>query len=155
MLKMQEGAVRLFFEGTTLYVPKQKKTEGVAFEYEGENNRYILMLFNHGEKGALPAKNKPFLEKILGAVKMTFKDVAMMNIANTQPAFEDLKGYFVPAALFLWGIEPQTLGIKANKYEPILFDKVKVICLDSLPEIESNDELKKKLWSILKQHFLQ
>ncbi len=155
MLKMQEGAVRLFFEGTTLYVPKQKPTVTEGFEYEGENNKYILMLFSHGEKSALPAKNRPFLEKILGAVKMTFKDVAMMNIAGTTPAFEGLKSYFVPSALFLWGIDPQTLGIKANKYEPVLFDKVKVICLDSLPEIEGNDELKKKLWGILKQHFLQ
>jgi hypothetical protein len=155
MLKMQEQAVKLFFDGLTLYVPTTKTSAQTHFDYEGENNRYILMLFNHTEKSALPAKNRQFLEKILLAVKMTFKDVAMMNIAGTQPTFANLKSFFVPSSLFLWGIDPKTLGIKAEKYQPVLFDKVKVICVDSLPEIEANDELKKKLWGILKQNFLQ
>ena len=157
MLNIEGGALKLLFTGTTLYnTAKPKPKTELNYSYEGENNRYILMLFKHAEKSALPQQSRAFLEKILGAVKMTFTDVAMMNIQHMPaPELADLRSFFVPSALFLWGIEPGELGIKADKYALVLHDKIKVVCVDHLADIEKSDELKKKLWGILRSHFLQ
>jgi len=156
MLKLEGNALKLFFDGQTLYRIKQKQENKAVFDYEGENNKYILMLFHHEAKGAVPAASKPFLEKILSSVKLGFKDVALMNVANIEiPPYQELKSFFAPSAIFLWGVKPAVLGIDAGMYQLVMHGLVKVVCVDCITDVEKNDEMKKKLWGVLKTHFLQ
>lgn len=157
MLKIEGAALQQFFNGHTLYIPKAPATESTkSFEYDGENNKYILMLFSHTANGTVPAAQRNFLEKILGATKLSFDDVAMVNLNNYPNAsFEDLKDFFAPSSLFLWGVSPSIFNIQAQHYQPIIHNKVKVISVDAIEMIEKNDDMKKKLWGILKTHFLQ
>lgn len=154
MLKIEGNALRMLFGGQTLYQPKPKAAVSEGFTYEGENNKYILMVYKiEGSKG-LPLAQKTFLEKILGAVQLTFNDIAILNTAASAPKFAELKGFFAPSSLFLWGVNPADLGIKADKYQITLIDKVKVVFVDSLAEVEANPELKKQLWALLKTLYL-
>lgn len=155
-LKIEGGAITQLFAGQTLYIPKQAKTNSsLVFNYDGENNKYILMLFWHNGKDNMPPAQRPFLEKILEATKLSFKDVALANYAQMENAnLELIKNFFAPSALFLWGITPATFGITAQPYQPIIFNKMKVICVDAIEVIEKDKALKGKLWDILKTHFL-
>lgn len=157
MLKIEGESLKYFFNGETLYIPNTPKVEATtAFDYEGGNNKYILMLFNHSGKNAVPQAQKPFLEKILGATKLSFDDVAMCNWQQMgTPTFDGLKGYFAPSSLFLWGVNPAQLGIQAALYQPVIHNKVMVVCVDTIETIENDKNLKAKLWGILQSHFLK
>ncbi len=157
MLKIEGNALKYLFNGQTLYIPKASTTQApLVFDYDGGNNKYILMLFSHSGKSGVPQPQKQFLEKILGATKLSFDDVAMANLQTIGNAsFDDLKGFFAPSSLFLWGISPNQLGIKADLYQPIIHNKVKVICVDAIDAVENDKALKAKLWGILQTHFLK
>lgn len=157
MLKIEGNALKYLFNGQTLYIPKASKTQdSLVFDYEGGNNKYILMLFNHAGKGGVPQAQKQFLEKILGATKLSFEDVAMANLQTIGNAsFDDLKNFFAPSSIFLWGISPKQLGLNADLYQPVIHNKVKVICVDPIDVVENDKTLKAKLWGILQTHFLK
>lgn len=157
MLKIDGVALQQFFNGQTLYIPKQKiQEQNVSFEYEGENNKYIVMLFSHKAQGTMPQAQKLFLEKILGATKLSLADVALVNIDSYPNAtFKQIKEYFAAASVFLWGINPSIFNINANLYQPIIHEKTKIICVDSVESIENDKTLKGKLWGILQSHFLK
>lgn len=157
MLKIEGAALKYLFNGQTLYIPKVAKTQTrLVFNYDGGNNKYILMLFSHSGKNGVPQPQKQFLEKILGATKLSFDDVAMANLQTIgEPTFDDLKSFFAPSSLFLWGIDPKQLGIQASLYQPVIHNKVKVICVDAIDVVENDKALKAKLWSILQTHFLK
>jgi DNA polymerase III psi subunit len=157
MLKIEGAALQQFFNGHTLYVPKTKaENSTTGFEYEGENNKYIVMLFSHTGNEAMPQKQKPFLQKILEATKLSFDDVALVNLNNYPNAtFEQLKEYFAAASIFLWGISPSLFNIKAERYQPVLHDKVKIVYVDAIEKIEQDKSLKAKLWGILQTHYLK
>lgn len=157
MLKIEGSALQHFFDGQTLYVPKNNSTaQNINFEYEGENNKYIVMLFSHEEQSAMPNAQKPFLEKILNATKLSFNDVALVNINNYPKAsLNELKDFFAASSIFFWGISPATFDLKAELYQPIIHDKLKVISVDAIDIIEKDKTLKAKLWGILQTHFLK
>lgn len=157
MLKIDGAALQHFFNGQTLYIPKHTDNEkSTSFEYEGENNKYIVMLFSHTNTGAMPLAQKPFLEKILGATKLSFDDVALVNLNNYPHAtFEQIRDFFAASSIFLWGINPSIFDIKANLYQPTIHEKTKIICVDAIDSIENDKALKAKLWGILQSHFLK
>lgn len=157
MLKIEGSALQHFFDGQTLYVPKNNSTaQNINFEYEGENNKYIVMLFSHEEQSAMPNAQKPFLEKILNATKLSFKDVALVNINNYPKAsLKDIQDFFAAASVFFWGISPAFFDLKAELYQPIIHDKLKIISVDAIDVIEKDKTLKAKLWGILQTHFLK
>ncbi len=157
MLKIEGAALQQFFNGHTLYTPKPAPPENeVLYSYEGENNKYIVMLFSHTGNGAMPQAQKPFLEKILNATKLSFNDVALVNLNNYPDAtLAQLKDFFAASSIFLWGISPTVFNIQASLYEPKIHDKLKIICVDAIDAIDNDTSLKAKLWSILKTHFLK
>lgn len=157
MLKIEGAALQQFFTGHTLYKPKPELTESeTSFSYEGENNKYIVMLFSHTGSSAMPQAQKPFLEKILAATKLSFDDVALVNL-NDHPnaTLAQVKEFFAASSLFLWGINPSIFNVQAHLYQPLVHDKLKVICVDAIDTIENDKTLKGKLWSILQTHFLK
>lgn len=154
MLKIEGNALRMLFSGQPLYIPKPKATVSEGFTYEGENNKYILMLYQLEGAKDLPLSQKGMLEKMLGAVRMGIKDVALLNIGATTPTFDQLKTYFAPVTIFLWGINPSIFGVRANKYSPLVHNGVKIIVADSFAELENNPAQKKVLWNLLQTLYL-
>lgn len=158
MLKIEGAALQQFFSGQTLYASKQNKEQeqSLSFEYEGNNNKYIVMLFSHTGNSAMPDAQKPFLEKILGATKLSFDDVALVNVNNYPNAtLNQFKDFFAASSVFLWGVSPSIFDLKAEPYQPIIHDKLKVVSVDAIEKIENDKALKANLWGILQTHFLK
>jgi DNA polymerase III psi subunit len=157
MLKIEGTALQQFFNGHTLYKPKTNdNSKTITFNYEGENNKYIVMLFSHTDSSAMPEAQKPFLEKILNATKLSFSDVALVNLNNYPDAtLKQLKEFFAATSLFFWGINPSIFNIKAQLYQPLVHEKLKIISVDPIDVIEKDKALKAKLWGILQTHYLK
>ncbi len=157
MLKIEGAALQHFFYGHTLYKPKiEASNSTITFDYEGDNNKYIVMLFSHTGSGAMPEAQKPFLEKILNATKLSFSDVALVNLNNYPDAtLKQLKEFFAASSLFFWGVNSSIFNIKTQLYQPLVHEKLKIISVDPIDIIENDKNLKAKLWGILQTHYLK
>lgn len=98
-----------------------------------------------------------FLEKILKAVQIDIQGVDLLNVHGTSNVnfSELLQGKYIHH-FFTFGVPFSriNLDILMDRYQPIRFDGITFLMADSLPAIETDVALKKKLWEALKKVFL-
>lgn len=97
-----------------------------------------------------------FLEKVLKAVNLEVQGVELLNVRGTKNIDfkEVLTGKYIHH-FFTFGV-PFTrlnLDILMDRYQPVRFEGITFLMADSLPAIESDVALKKKLWEALKKIF--
>ena len=98
-----------------------------------------------------------FLEKILKAVHIDIDRIDLLNVHGTSNVnfSELLQGKYIHH-FFTFGVPFSriNLDILMDRYQPIRFDGITFLMADSLPAIETDVALKKKLWEALKKVFL-
>ena len=98
-----------------------------------------------------------FLEKILNAVHLDIDGVDLLNVHGTGNVnfSELLQGKYIHH-FFTFGVPFSriNLDILMDRYQPVRFDGITFLMADSLPAIETDVALKKKLWEALKKVFL-
>jgi hypothetical protein len=98
-----------------------------------------------------------FLEKILKAVHLDIDGVDLLNVHGTGNVnfSELLQGKYIHH-FFTFGVPFSriNLDILMDRYQPVRFDGITFLMADSLPAIETDVALKKKLWEALKKVFL-
>ena len=131
-------------------------TEAIKIEYYGENNQKILLLHEDKTDPVLNPGDKDFLGKILAAVRLGFKDVALLNI-STVPGFEysKLEESVDFNKILFFGIDPHLWkpDEKFVKYKSLSSDNIEVLWTDSLSEIQEDKNKKINLWNELKKIF--
>ncbi|MGA0558243.1 hypothetical protein ACO2Q8_16405 [Larkinella sp. VNQ87] len=98
-----------------------------------------------------------FLENILKAIKLSIDDIDMLNLAGSglvdfHAVLENKKlHHFIS-----FGVPFKTihLNIQMDRYEPIRIFGITFLLADPLSAIEADQKLKRKLWAVLKQVFL-
>ena len=117
-------------------------------------NHKVLLLADE----ELDPGNLLFLEKILKAVNLNVNGVDLLNLRGAQNMdFAELvKGKYINHFItFGVPFERINLDIMMDRYAPIRFEGITFLMADSLPTIEADQNLKKRLWAALQRVFLQ
>jgi len=130
-----------------------------VYPFLGENNRSICFLANSPEEDFLPAEQLVFLQKMLTACKLSFNDIALLNIAQISFDLAELRVQLHPEIIFLWGISPASVALKSGlpDFRISVLDGISIIPVLS-PDLMSGNstegtELKQRLWICLKKLF--
>ncbi len=98
-----------------------------------------------------------FLAKILSAVKLDLKtDVLVLGkTPDNDFSFSSFGKEMSIQKAILFGVAPQTLGLQVNpqKYQPFNLNDCLFLFADDLTTISANQQLKKSLWTALKEIF--
>ena len=123
------------------------------YEYLGENNKYILILFNDPAQKTIDPKELGTLANILKGKKQEIKDVALVNLNNYPAAtFSSLKSFFACNSLVLFGINPAQLSIDGVQSNQITsYQGVKILATFSIAEMLSNLDKKRAFWDEMKK----
>lgn len=106
----------------------------------------------------LDPSNLLFLEKILKAVNLNIDGVDLLNLYGVQNVdfAELLRGKYINHFItFGVPFERLNLDIMMDRYAPVRFEGITFLMADSLPTIEADVNLKKRLWGALQRVFLQ
>lgn len=130
-------------------IPAEKTAESSKlreFSYQGENNKYFLILFNDTQHKEMSMIHKETLLKIMSAKGLELRDLAIMNL-NLFPgvSFRELKEFFSFSKIALFGIDPQRIALP--KISLNLIEKQEgatVLCTFGLDEM-INDTIKKRI----------
>ena len=130
-----------------------------VYPFLGENSRSICFLTNYPEEDFLPAEQHEFLIKMLSACKLSFNDVALVNIAHIPFDLAELRVQLHPQIIFLWGTSPLSVGLKSGlpDFNISAIDGISVIPVLS-PDVMSGNRpegtaFKQRLWICLKKLF--
>lgn len=124
-----------------------------AFDYLGENNRYLLLLVHIPQQKNLPSQEMDALINTLKAKKMSLYDVALLNIAHYPSAtFDNLKDFFVCKTLVLLGVAPQQIQLQKVALNSITaIDNVTVLATYSFAEMLADTDKKRAFWNEMKK----
>lgn len=117
-------------------------------------NHKVLLLADE----ELDPSNLLFLEKILKAVNLNINGVDLLNLHGAQDInfAELLRGKYINHFItFGVPFERIDLDIMMDRYAPVRFEGITFLMADSLPTIEADQALKKRLWGALQRVFLQ
>ncbi|UFH52859.1 hypothetical protein [Spirosoma sp. KNUC1025] len=117
-------------------------------------NHKVLLLADE----ALDPSNLLFLEKILKAVNLNVNGVDLLNLHGVRDVnfAELLRGKYIHHFItFGVPFERIDLDIMMDRYAPVRFEGITFLMADSLPTIEADQNLKRRLWGALQRMFLR
>ena len=117
-------------------------------------NHKVLLLADE----ELDPSNLLFLEKILKAVNLNVDGVDLLNLHGVRDMdfAELLRGKFINHFItFGVPFERIHLDIMMDRYQPVRFEGITFLMADSLPTIEADQNLKRRLWTALQRIFPQ
>lgn len=117
-------------------------------------NHKVLLLADE----ELDPSNLLFLEKILKAVNLNIDGVDLLNLHGVRDMHFDelLRGKYINHFItFGVPFERINLDIMMDRYAPVRFEGITFLMADSLPTVEADLNLKKRLWTALQRVFLQ
>ncbi|MBD2700353.1 hypothetical protein IC229_06895 [Spirosoma sp. BT702] len=117
-------------------------------------NHKVLLLADE----ELDPSNLLFLEKILKAVNLNIEGVDLLNLHGVKDInfAELLRGKYINHFItFGVPFERLHLDIMMDRYSPVRFEGITFLMADSLPTIEADQNLKKRLWGALQRIFLR
>lgn len=129
-----------------------RNPEPTEFVYQGENNKYFLVLIDDKIHTRMNPVHLEMLLKVMGAKKLELRDLAILNI-NRYPGlkFTALKNFFSCNRLVMFGVSPELItmpAIKLNKLESA--GSVKVLVTYSLEEMRNDADKKREFWNVMK-----
>lgn len=122
------------------------------FEYQGDNNKYFLVLIDDKIHTRMNPVHLEMLLKVMNAKKLELRDLAILNINRYSEAkFNELKSFFSCSKLVLFGVSPAQIGlpsISLNKAGSA--GSVKVLATYGLEDMRNNADKKREFWNIMK-----
>ncbi len=115
-------------------------------------NHKVLLLADED----LDPSNLLFLEKILNAVNLNIDGVDLLNLNGVRDIdFAELVHGKLIHHFITFGVPFNRihLDIMMDRYQPVRFFGINFLMADSLPTIEADVTLKKRLWAALQQVF--
>ena len=162
-LLMTEDLYILHEQGSEISIKAEKTIEVPAektiapkkawnFFYQGENNKYFLILFDDSNHKELSLQHKETLLKIMSAKGLELRDLAIMNLNQFQGvSFNELKDFFSFSKIVLFGINPERISLSAislNKIEKQ--DNAKLLCTFGIEEMINDNIKKREFWNVMK-----
>lgn len=125
----------------------------IKFNYLGENNKYLLLLVNEPKYEVIGPNDLDSLNGILKAKNMELRDVALVNLAKYPDAkYEEMKAFFVPSKLVLFGVNPQSIGLPAFTANVIAeHSGAKILATFGFAEMQNDVNRKRLFWNEMKK----
>ncbi len=127
-----------------------------TIKYLGKNDKNILLIISEKEHAFLGEEDLGFLINILNACKISMQDVALINSYENQTiTYDNLNEQFEPHQIIFFGTAPHQLGfpIQIPLYKIQQYANQQYLCAESLQQLATDKEEKKKLWVQLKTLF--
>lgn len=132
--------------------PEPSMAVQTDFEYQGDNNKYFLILIDDKIHTRMNPVHLEMLLKVMTAKKLELRDLAILNIGRYPDVnFTALKSFFSCSKLVLFGVQPEQIGlpkIKLNTTETK--NNVKMLATYSLEEMRNSPEKKREFWNVMK-----
>lgn len=158
---LEGKALKLFFEGTDFYDLEPRVAPAAVdhvWKYEGDNNKYFLMVFEHPGKSPVDDAWKAMVHGMIEnakAMNMSLRDFAFVNLHHNQGvSFAAMKQFFSPAKMIFWGCNVVPLGLQLQPYELHQVESTKILLVEKPENYLAAPELKNKLWVHIKKYFL-
>lgn len=126
---------------------------GPAFNYLGENNKFMLLLIQEDSHPNLRSNELEALGNILGAKRMSLKDVAIVNQRQYKSStWREYKDYFACSSIVLFGIDPTEIGLRTLPKNAITdFEGMQVLFTYSFAEMLGSTDKKREFWNQMKK----
>jgi len=108
----------------------------------------VLVIFDNPTSADLPAEDKDYLGKILGAIGKSNEKADFHNVAQATP---NADGY-----AFVIAFTPNhqlPVSASTQQYVAVKLGNGQLIVADALNNISTSTDLRKKLWGVLQQVF--
>ncbi|MEX2567062.1 MAG: hypothetical protein WD431_14050 [Cyclobacteriaceae bacterium] len=129
---------------------KKEDFDPEPINFEGEFKKGILIIYQGKELSAL---NREFLMKILQAIPLSLKDIALLSEKNLLANGQDPVAQLNPNKMIIFGnFHHPIMRLKRENYQ-IQQDRVECFYADEFEEIQNSTPLKRKLWSTLQLFF--
>ncbi|MFT7032224.1 MAG: hypothetical protein ACJA2S_000723 [Cyclobacteriaceae bacterium] len=122
-----------------------EKIEPAIISYKGGNEKGILILVEDSTDEFLNANDLAYLLKILGAVKLSLADIALVNVHRSKN-YEELD--YEQVLIFTSNHSFQLPN--PTKYTLNQLEGIQILLADPLNQIAASVELRKALWGSLK-----
>ncbi|MEX2512389.1 MAG: hypothetical protein WD398_05750 [Cyclobacteriaceae bacterium] len=130
-----------------------EKKEALAPEpikFEGEFKKGILIIYQGKELSAL---SREFLMKILLAIPLSLKDIALLSENSLLTHEKDPVAQLNPDKMIVFGnFHHPIMKLKKENYH-IQQDQIECFFADDFEELQNSTPLKRKLWSTLQLFF--
>lgn len=125
----------------------------LIFNYLGENNKFMLLLIQEDSHPNLRSNELEALANILGAKRMSLKDVAIVNQRKySTSSWKEFKTYFACSSIVLFGIDPPEVKIRTLPKNAITdFEGMQVLFTYSFSEMLNNVDKKREFWNQMKK----
>ena len=143
----------------SLIASPEKENNGkneTGLKFLGGNKRGIILLVENKEATYLPGVLLDFLMEILTACKLSMEDVALVNIAKYNNFhYNEIVNQLDPKVFIVFGLSLSAIGLpfKIPEFQLQVFDKITYLSAPSISQLQADKELKRSLWSCLKQIF--
>jgi len=151
--RIESGLSYLFAEETLYDLPDE---ENGNFNFEGQNKKRIVLLFNNPLTEKLTGTEKEIVIRMLAGLKSSLEDIAIMNLAvNGSITFKQIKKKFQINSLTVFDIAPPAikLNIETPLYQTIQLENCKLLFCESLIVIDKDKSTKLKFWEQFSQFF--
>jgi len=120
-----------------------------SLTYLGQNDKDVLLIVN-----SISTEENAFLEKVLGAVKLSMGDCALLKLSeNSSPEHHQLIEEFQSEVVINFGGDGLSFLQSINKYKITFVADKKILQVDHLSTIMADVTKKKLLWESLQQLF--
>ena len=125
-----------------------EKIEPAIISYKGRNEKGILILVEDSTDEFLNENDLSYLLKIIGAVKLSLADIALVNVHKSKN-YSELD--YSTAIVFT--SNHSFTSPNSNKYSTQQVGDVRLLLTDPLDQIVNSVELRTSLWNALKGMF--
>ncbi len=145
---------------STEHPPQENKPKltkpTVQFTYKGNFELQVLILVHSSHYTFLAPDEETYLLRILSATKLGLKDVAILNVQTIpNPLMGPIYNHFKPKLVLLFGVDLQVMGFKTPliPYQIQRFAGIPYLYAEDLMKIQKSEQLRMKLWSVLRTLF--
>jgi transcriptional regulatory protein LevR len=124
----------------------------LTFEYKGKNGRNILFLVYDERNEVTTDEGRELFKNIVKAKELTANDYAILNYAlYKNSSFNELRRFFNAQAILTFGVNASQLGITDYPQHTVIsHEGVKLLFSADLHELSMDSNIKRALWSALK-----
>jgi hypothetical protein len=130
--------------------------ENMELNIFGGNKQHILLVVNNSDTAFITDQELTFLSGVLNACKLTLEDVGVFNIASYPSiSYTTISSAFKPKIVLMFGLSSDVIQLPfvMPQFQTQSYNNQVYLSAPSLTELESNKDMKRKLWTALQQIF--
>lgn len=132
------------------------KSEEKTVQFFGGNKQHIIILVDTADAVFVSDEQLTFLSGILNACKLNLEDVGIINMHNYRDvSYKIIHENFTPRIVIMFGVTPESVELPfvIPYFQKQTFNNQIYLSAPALTVLESDKDLKRKLWTALQQIF--